>query len=207
MADIDHLIYAAPDLDEGMDAIEAILGVRPARGGHHPHFGTHNALLSLGPSTYLEVIARDPGLPRPERGVLFGLDSIRAPGLVTWVLRREDLDEAVVAAAAADVELGAVSAGSRKTPDGGVVAWRVTVPYAMPLGGAVPFLIAWGDTPHPAVSAPAAGTLVGLSIEHPEPTRLRPTLAALGADVDVSRGPRVRLAARVATHRGEVELD
>ncbi len=69
---VDHLIFLAPDLDRGMDHVENLLGIRPVRGGRHPAFGTHNALLSLGPSTYLEVMASDPGLPRPSRGVLFG---------------------------------------------------------------------------------------------------------------------------------------
>lgn len=207
MTDVDHLLYAAPTLEQGMDAIEARLGVRPVPGGRHPHFGTHNALLSLGPSTYLEVIATDPGLTQPARGVLFGLDRIPEARMITWVLRRESIEDAVAAAAAAGLELGAISSGSRTKPDGTVVAWRVTDPYPMPLGGAVPFLISWGDTPHPAEAAPAGGALAGLSIEHPEPARLRSALRALGADVEVCRGQRVRLVARVSTARGEVELD
>jgi hypothetical protein len=77
----------------------------------------------------------------------------------------------------------------------------------MPLDGAVPFLISWGNTPHPAGAAPSAGVLAGLSIEHPEPARLRSALGALDADVEVRRGQGMRLVARVSTSRGEVELD
>ena len=44
---IDHIIVIAPDLEQGMDHAEAVLGVRPVRAGRHPAFGTHNALLSL----------------------------------------------------------------------------------------------------------------------------------------------------------------
>jgi hypothetical protein len=204
---IDHLVYAVPDLDRGIDEIEERLGVRPVRGGRHRHFGTHNALVSLGPATYLEVIARDPTLPRPDRGVLFGLDEAREPRLATWVLRREDIEKAAAAAAPASIRLGAVQTGSRTRPDGTIVAWRVTDPYAMPLAGAVPFLIAWGDTPHPAVSAPPAGELIDVRIEHPEPDRVAAALAAIGAQVEIAAAKRFRLIARIRTPAGAVELD
>ena len=82
---IDHLLYASASLEQGMDEIESLLGVRPVRGGRHPQYGTHNALLSLGTGTYLEVIARDPDLATPRRG--FWVDVV--PGaksrLMTWV--------------------------------------------------------------------------------------------------------------------------
>jgi hypothetical protein len=204
--DIDHLVYAVPDLDRGIDEMAERLGVRPATGGRHPHFGTHNALVSLGPKTYLEIIARDPTLPRPERGIVFGLEELLEPRLATWVLRREDIEDAAAAAAQANIGLGAVQTGSRTRPDGAIVAWRVTDPYAMPLDGAVPFLIAWGDTPHPAASAPPAGELVGLRIEHPEPGQVAAALAAIGAQVEVEPGARSRLVAHIRTAAGEVEI-
>jgi Glyoxalase-like domain len=53
---IDHIVFGCSDLERGMDEIEQLLGIRPVPGGRHIQFGTHNALLSLGPATYLEVI-------------------------------------------------------------------------------------------------------------------------------------------------------
>ena len=50
---IDHLVYTAPSLGEGIAEIESIFGITPVIGGQHPQYSTHNALLSLGDSTYL----------------------------------------------------------------------------------------------------------------------------------------------------------
>jgi hypothetical protein len=202
---VDHLILGAPHLELGMDAVERTLGVRPAVGGRHPDYGTHNALVALGPSTYLEIMAPDPSLPTPPRG-RFGLDTLRAPRLVTWVLRCETLDELVARAAARGVDLGAVEDGSRRRPDGSVVAWRLSDPYLRLLSGAIPFVIAWGDTPHPAGGAPEGGRLVGFRIEHPEPELVRDTLAALDVRIEVERAREPAFVARIRSARGEIEL-
>jgi hypothetical protein len=203
---VDHLVYAAADLEVGRDKIEQLLGVRPVLGGRHPQYGTHNALLSLGPATYLEIIAPDPELDVPERGVLFGADGVREPRLVTWALRSESIDDSAASASSAEVGLGSIESGSRAKPDGTVISWKLSDPYAMPLDGAVPFLISWGATPHPAGAAPRAGELVGLRIEHPDPEKVREALLPLGVEIDVRGGEQFRLIARVKTARGEVQI-
>ena len=78
---IDHLVYTVPDLATGIERIAGLLGTRPVIGGCHPTFGTHNALLSIGPETYLEIIAPDPALARPSRGRVFGMDDLCEPRL------------------------------------------------------------------------------------------------------------------------------
>ena len=203
---VDHLLYAVSDLETGRDEIEHLLGVRPVLGGRHPQYGTHNALLSLGPETYLEVIAPDPGLAVPERGALFEMDGSATSRLATWVLRSESIDEAVSRGSTAGVGLGPVESGGRENPDGTLLTWKLSDPYAMPLGGAVPFLISWGATPHPAAAAPRVGVLVGLRIEHPQPELVYHALSALGVEMDVRGGTEFQLIARVRTARKEVDL-
>lgn len=205
-ARLDHLIYTVPDLDVGLREIEGLLGVRPVLGGRHPDYGTRNALLSLGESIYLEIMAPDPELPRPPRGRLFGLDTLERPRLATWVVRDEAIEETAEEAASRGLDLGPVQAGSRERPDGTVLSWRLTDPYADRLDGAVPFLIAWGDTPHPARGAPQAGELVDLRLEHPEPERVNSAWSVLGVDARVEMGLQAQWIATLRTDAGPVVL-
>ena len=166
MAVIDHLVYAVADLDEGVVEIERRLGARAAYGGSHPGRGTHNALRGLGDS-YREIIGPDPDQPEPAEGRPFEVTTTMTPRLVTFAVRPDvAADETIDSLAAALAEVGhdpgPVLPMSRATPDGTELHWRLTFP-TLALGGAVPFLIDWGDTPNPATTAPPAGHIIHLS--------------------------------------------
>lgn len=203
---IDHLVYACANLEHGMDEIEALLGVRPVRGGHHPQYGTHNAQLSLGSGIYIEIIARDPELPAPERGAYVEIPATSQSRLITWVFRTDDIQQTASNAAHADIGLGPVQSGSRIKPDGSKICWQLTDPYAMPFGGAIPFLIDWGNVIHPSKVVPAGGTLVQLVIEHPEADRVRRAISALGAEVLVVEDEKFGICATIETKDGLVTL-
>lgn len=199
---IDHLVYACATLERGMDEIEQLLGVRPVVGGRHPDFGTHNALLSLGPETYLEVIARDPDSKVLVHSALAELPDDQFSCLKTWVLRTEDIVQLARTANDAGIGIGAVQSGSRDAPDGIQISWQLTDHNAMPMGGAIPFLISWGDTPHPAGVVPRGGDLLSLTIEHPESGRVREALSVLGVELEVIQGAEFKLAARIQADDG-----
>src|SRR6476620_8681534 len=92
---IDHLVYATPDLSAGVERIEALLGVRATPGGQHPGEGTRNALIALGPTSYLEILAPDPEQPKPDRSRRFGIDTLSGPRLVTWAAKGRNLTQTV----------------------------------------------------------------------------------------------------------------
>ena len=156
----DHIIYAVPDLETGMDTIEALLGERPIFGGQHLGKGSHNALLSLGEDVYLEVIASDPTQPEPAAARSFGLDRLTEAQLATWAARTTDIEATIRQARAAGYNPGDLVAGGRTRDDGLRLSWQSTSrPEAArgetpPGDWLIPFVIDWGDTPHPAATTP-----------------------------------------------------
>jgi hypothetical protein len=203
--DVDHLVYAVPDLAAGVAAIAALLGVAPSPGGPHPGLGTRNFLVSLGESCYLEIIGPDPEQPKPERPRPFGLDSLAGGRLVGWAIHDADLERRVARSRAKGYDPGPILPLSRQSPSG-LIEWRLTLRGEPGGDGLVPFVIDWGKTPSPALSSTRGCTLRSLRAEHPDPGAIEAMLDALGAELDVARGARPALVARIATPRGEVEL-
>ena len=206
LARIDHLVYATPDLQLGIAAIEKQLGVTATPGGQHPGLGTRNALVALGPASYLEIIGPDPDQPKPSGPRRFGIDDLTAPRIVRWVVKSSELAAVKTKADKAGVALGAVASGSRKRPDGVVLAWHYTDPATVVADGLVPFFIDWGTSPHPSLTAAKGATLVQLRAEHPEAPRVQKMLDALGLDLRVSQASTPALIATIDSPRGRVEL-
>jgi hypothetical protein len=206
IAKVDHLVYATPDLQTGVARVERMLGVLASPGGQHPGRGTRNALLSLGPGAYLEIIGPDPDQPTPTQPRPFGIDDLKEPRLVTWAAKGKELEQLAGNAAKRGVKLGDVIAGSRRRGDGVMLSWRYTDPRTIVGGGVVPFFIDWGSTPHPAVTATQGASLVALRAEHPDAEQVQRMLDGLGLDLKVQQGSRPALVAVINSPRGRVEL-
>lgn len=202
----DHLVYATPDLQRGVDRIERLVGVRAAAGGQHPGRGTRNALVALGPATYLEIIGPDPEQPTPKEPRPFGIDGLREPRLVAWASKTTEPEKIAGTAERHDIKLGPVIAGSRRRADGVLLAWRYTDPRTVVADGIVPFFIDWGTTPHPAATAATGASLIALHAEHPEAARVQKMLNDLGVDLAVQPGRTPALVATVNGPRGKVTL-
>ena len=206
VARIDHLVYATPDLERGIAEIEKLLGIRATIGGSHPGRGTRNALISLGPNSYLEIIGPDPNQPKPDGPRTFGIDDLKESRLVTWSANGRDLERLRADAVRNGVPLGAVSPGSRQRPDGVLLRWQITDPVVPVADGIVPFFIDWGNSPHPARTTPQGARLSSLRAEHPDEQRVQQMLRRLGLDLPVTRGTKPALIAVIEGPRGRVEL-
>ena len=206
LARVDHLVYATPDLNRGVEALEKLLGVRATPGGQHPGRGTRNALITLGPATYLEIIAPDPEQPHPKTPRPFGIDGLKEPRLVAWAAKGDDLDRLKDEASRNGARLGEVISGSRRRTDGVLLSWRYTDPQTVLADGLVPFFIDWGQSPHPARTAAQGASLIALRAEHPDAQRVQRLLRELGLDLPVQKGATPALVAIIDAPRGRVEL-
>ncbi|HET7294946.1 MAG TPA: VOC family protein [Vicinamibacteria bacterium] len=194
---VDHIVIGTRDLERGIAGIEAMTGVRPAIGGSHPGRGTRNALFSLGPRQYAELIAPDPEQAGTKDA--YGLADFPEPRMLMWAASATDIDAMAAARNATPAP------GSRVRPDGRVLSWRTLAIAARP--GIVPFFIQWdAGTIHPASDSPAGCTLTALSFEAPDPAAVEVELAAAGISARVTRGPAPRLAATLQTPKGRVTL-
>jgi hypothetical protein len=203
---LDHIVYATPDFDSTVRRIESVFGVKASAGGQHRAWGTKNALLSLGPRIYLEImgpgdVPPESGQPRP-----FHLDTLVGPRLVAWVARNGNLPSVVTTAQRNGLDLGEILHGSRQRLDGSWLKWTMTDLQKDREGGVVPYFIDWADSPHPAESATKGCSLVALRVYHPEAERIQATLAALGLDCEVLHGHKAMLEAVIDTPQGGFEL-
>jgi hypothetical protein len=204
---LDHLVVAAESLAQGAAYIESELGVRMQPGGKHALMGTHNLLLRIGESAYLEVIAIDPDAPVPSRPRWFALDDpsmqsalAAQPRLIHWVAQTNNLDAAL---RACPLALGVPTDLSR-----GDLRWTFALSDdgSMPLDGMAPDLIQWRAGGHPSQRLLDAGCeLRSMQAQHPNSALLSETLQALGlADVvSVRIGDAPALRACINTPGGE----
>lgn len=194
---LDHLVLAARTLSEGVDWCETTLGLRPEAGGQHLFMGTHNRVFGVAsetfPRAYFEIIAIDPGLPKPNRARWFGLDDpvlqralATGPRLVSWVARCDDIAAAHASLLAGGIDCGTVEHAERATPRG-LLRWQISLRAdgRRLLGGAAPALIEWGDV-HPTDGMAGSGVALKSMCLGGWPDALAPMLP-LNVERDGSR--------------------
>ena len=203
-AEFDHLMWLSADLDSAVARLEAATGLKAEPGGSHPG-GTHNAIVGLGGRRYLEVIAPEPGVTE---GNVYVARARRRPEphLAAWCVRAAaPLPEVAARLKTAGVPAIGPFDMSRSNQAGEVLDWSLLVPTPQGAGSAVPFLIDWKGTPHPAPAAPQA-ELLAFEAGVPDPQALEPCLAAIGLRMTFARTATPRLTAVVRGPRGEIAL-
>lgn len=203
---IDHITITAPTLEAGAELVSQVLGVKPQKGGEHLRMGTHNLLLRLGDSVYLEVIAPDPAAEKPKGPRWFALDEMKSntpPRLKTWVIRTEDIRSTLKSCSE---PLGEIEPMSR-----GEANWLITIPKdgSLPVKGGAPALIQWQTPSHPAARLKDYGfSLSKLQIFHPEPEKLSSFLSSINLEgpIEVLTGNETKIVAHINTPQGIREL-
>ena len=181
---LDHLVLGTSDLAKGSVWLERYFGVALSPVGVHVRMGTHNRLLSLGSSCYLELIAIDPSGERPFMKRWFGLDTpdvreriATRPRLLGWVARTTEID---ALSAKTGGLLGGVHPMERND-----FKWRITIPddgYPVE-AGLVPSLIQWDSPIHPCQRLPdLACRFEWMEAAHPNPGKVAYLLAELDVE-------------------------
>src|SRR5208283_5026720 len=201
---LDHLILGTHDLDRGVDWVEQRTGVRALFGGVHPGRGTQNALLALGPSCYLEIIAPDPQQSSP--AWFTQIIALPEPRLITWAVHTSDLTMHAQTAVAAGLPIDGPHDGARSRPDGKILSWRLFHLWD-DRGGLLPFFIEWSrESVHPAADAPSGCQLERFHLQSPDAPELARILQTLAVEVPVEPGEKPLICVRLASPKGEVEL-
>lgn len=204
MARIDHLVWAAPNLERAIGELQTRTGAKAAPGGAHPGAGARNAVLGLGAGSYLEILAPDPAQPT-QLGAASRLASLAAPTLHTFAVATDRLDRVAVKLEQAGLPHAGIIPMSRRLPTGRLVRWRLLIPAGHAYGPLAPFFIDWGDSPHPSETADQGCRLRALTLRHPEAWSLAPLLERLEVHVAVEAGP-AEITAELDTPNGRVRL-
>jgi hypothetical protein len=211
MLKLDHITVIAPSLAEGLAHVRTCLDLDVPFGQRHAYMGTHNHLLQLGDTVYLEIVALDPEADAPGRARWFGLDDrkkVRSDWdegrrLRGWVARTDAIDAIIADRKAIFGEKIALPAVNS--------AFDFAIPHdgSLPLDGAAPSLIDRRGKPRSmATIADLGARLRSFTLEHPDPAAVETLYRALAVDRPpaIVRGPKVRYRAQIETPAGLKEL-
>ncbi|MEM8660027.1 MAG: VOC family protein [Pseudomonadota bacterium] len=206
--EVDHLVFGTPDLQQGIEQAQNLLGVPARYGGSHPGLGTHMALIPLGSHCYLEIIAPDPDQSAFKGERPFGLDKLDSPGLLTWVASRSGLRQFIDQVRARGLHMGDAVSLSRRTGQGQLLEWQMSFldDIEPELMAALPMFIDWGNSPHPGSTSDSGARLVRLELLHPDTASLIPIIETLELNVTLLTAPTVAIQAVIDCPRGTVVL-
>jgi len=211
MLKLDHITVIAPSLAEGVSHVRTCLDLDVPFGQRHAYMGTHNHLLQLGDTVYLEIVALDPEADGPGRPRWFGLDDqnkVRSDWeegrrLRGWVARTDAI-EIIIA--------GHGGIFGEKVPLPAVnPSFDFAIPHdgSLPLDGAAPSIIDRRGKPRSmATMADLGARLRSFTLEHPDPAAVEALYGAMVVDRPpaIVRGPRLRYRAQIETPAGLREL-
>ena len=201
-AQVDHILLGIDDLDRGVEQFEKLTGVRPVYGGKHPR-GTHNALVSLGDGTYLEILALQPNVTPPKE--YEDLKKLNTLTPIGWAVSSRDSAQLRTRLTSAGLAVSEPSPGSRTTPAGKELSWQT-----FGLENAfeeAPFFIVWSpQSAHPSTTSPTGCRLRQWRVAGPHLKSLEQLRTALDLRVDVAEAASTSLRLSLSCPRGTVQF-
>ena len=182
---IDHIVIGAANLEKATKKVEGLIKTKFSTSGKHSLMATHNRLVRLQNSAYVEIIAIDPSASFPKSCTRekrwFSLDSNKtkrrlslAPQPLCWVVAVNNIEQT---ASNCGYEPGRITEMSR-----GDFRWKLTVPDSGELseGGVLPVLIEWPKGKNPADVMPESNlVLKQITLFHPSPNFIEHILSAM----------------------------
>lgn len=203
-AGIDHIILGVGDLDSGIAEMERRTGVRATYGGSHPGAGTRNALISLGPTVYLEILAPDPAqhVDDPEVRALRAMTRLKPIG---WAVQPESAEAFRMRLERIGFVFSDATSASRARPDG-IRLEGFTFALTRPEHALAPFFIRWSAWPtHPARTSPPGCRFRSLTLSAADPQALERIVRPLDVQpVLVRRAARSDIRLSLSCPRGRV---
>jgi hypothetical protein len=209
---IDHIIWAVPDLDAGAEYLMELSGVEPITGGVHPGRGTRNKLISAGDNMYLEVIAPDPAqMPfdpaaNPVKAFADRISKMDGPEVDMFAYASSDLEFMAEAGRKLGLQVVGPTPGQRRTPEGELIRWSHVDFIGHGFGQFIPFAINWLDSPHPSTTSPEGAVIEGVTVQHPRADELRRIYEGLRIPAKVVKGDEPVIIVHMRSDKGAFEL-
>ena len=189
---IDHLVIGAAELDKATKQIQDFIKAKFLAGGKHPLMATHNRLIKLQKSIYMEIIAADPSasLPRSptRKNRWFSLDSNAtrkrlsyAPQPLCWVVSVNDIEKTSMHCGYNPGKIVEMTRGN--------FSWKITISENgdLPESGVLPIFIEWPKGQHPTKTMPESNMFMEkLTLSHPHPSEIKRILSKLNINGPIS---------------------
>ena len=203
---IDHIVWAVPDFEKGIEYFKNLTGVTPVFGGYHKNLGTKNALVNLGNECYFEILAIDEtSAIKPPRWM--GIDLITKPTITRWALKSANLERDSVILKSNNSLMADIKGGQRTLTSGEILKWQLTMPLSNPTIEVAPFLLDWSESAaHPTQHLPVHCELMEIRFLHPSPPSIQAVFDYFGFEKFLEKGEEPSILIKLKTPNGIVEL-
>jgi len=183
---IDHLVYCVLDLDSAIEQLYDEIGVRAIVGGRHLNQGTKNALINLGDTAYLELLAIDESNKQVAGPRWMGIDLITKPKITRWAIHSDNLEKDSEILKSFDSTLGEIIGGEREKESGEFLRWKMIKPLAKLEVDILPFMIDWSESDaHPTEGMEEICSLEKLEIYSKRNGTKQDTLKLIFEDIPI----------------------